>query len=101
MIGEGVAKFCADHPAGRSPQDQASHVFSTSKGLLEISTCEGKKNSDGEWYTEGPARPDGYFIMPRGVWALNAGEALRMLIEDFEKGNCIAIELKASKPASP
>ena len=101
LIRNGVAEFCDKYPSGRSSSAIASHVFQTSKGNLEISTCGAKKRSEGDWYSEGPARSDGYFIIPRGVWVSDADEAVRMLLDDFAKGNCIPVAPEPVDPASP
>jgi hypothetical protein len=74
----------------RKPDQSKSNTINTSKGALTISTCEGKKDQNGRIYTEGPSRATGFFLIPRMQWANDAKEAERMLIEDYEAGNCAA-----------
>lgn len=71
----------------RKPDHVVTHGINTSKGRLEISSVEAKKDKNGRFYTEGKARPTGYFLLPRAEWAEDADEAERMLLEDYEKGN--------------
>jgi hypothetical protein len=75
-------------PMPRKPDHSESNTIHTSKGALTISTCEGKKDQSGRIYTEGPSRATGFFLSPRMQWANDAKEAERLLIEDYEAGNC-------------
>lgn len=77
----------------RSPQEHHSHAIVTSRGQLVISTTAATKGPGGEYYFEGPSRLTGFFLMPREQWVADADEATRLLIEDYESGNCMPIGL--------
>jgi beta-lactamase regulating signal transducer with metallopeptidase domain len=98
LIHEAVEKFARESKP-RTPDHIFSHNIFTSKGRLGIATAEAKMNRDGHFYTEGKSRPTGYFLVPRAAWAKDAEEAERMLLEDYEKGNVMPIDLKPTKPA--
>lgn len=98
-IREAVAEI-SKTPLPRKTDEAKSHTIHTSKGALTISTCGGKRRANGEIYTVGPARANGFFLIPRMEWANDAEEAERLLIEDYEKGNCEQFKVIESRPAT-
>ena len=98
-IREAVAEI-SKTPLPRKPEESKTHTIHTSKGALTISTCGGKRGLNGEIYTEGPARANGFFLIPRMEWVNDAKEAERLLIEDYEKGNCQQFKEIEIRPAT-
>ena len=91
-----------DIPVPRKPEENSSHTIHTSKGVLAIATCEGRKDEDGRIWFEGPSRSKGFFLTPRMEWARNAEEATRLLLDDYEAGNLSpSFPVEETLPPSP
>jgi hypothetical protein len=97
-ISEAVLKF-TQNPQPREPSEHYQHIINTSKGQLIISSCEGKTDEDGNFAFVGPSRPSGYFLYPRMEWVSNPEEATKLLLLDYEAGNCAPLpKAEETKP---
>ena len=97
-IREAVLEF-TQNPHPREPSEGYLHVINTSKGRLTISSCEWKTDTDGNSAFVGPSRPYGYYLYPRKEWVSNQEEATRLLLIDYETGNCSPVpQAELTKP---
>ena len=99
-ISEAVLKF-TEISQPREPSEHYQYVINTSKGQLVISSCGGKTDEDGNFVFTGPSRPSGYFLYPRMEWVSNPEEATKLLLLDYEDGNCAPLpKAQETKPSS-
>jgi len=74
----GIADFERSVVSNRAVNQLQITTIFTSKGTFSIGTCEAERKPDGTVNFHGPARTEGYFVVPPMRWARDMAEAQRL-----------------------
>ena len=97
----GIADFERSVVSNRAVNQLQTAAIFTSKGRFSIGTCEASRRADGTLTFHGPARTEGYFVVPAMRWAKDLAEAQNLASIHYVLHGGEPIEVTTSSGSTP